>query len=127
MAFVNVQGEVTRLHNSGGGFSLRESWQTKDGDRSRYWAVFPKAPVSVAVGDRVKVSGGLQTKVTEPKEDGRVFVDHTVGQAQVEVVQASQQGQGGGNGAGWHNPSPAQSSGVTSDSGFGNGFDQEPF
>lgn len=125
MAFVNVQGEVSRLHNSGGGFSLRESWQTKDGDRSRYWAVFPREAVSVAVGDRVKVSGGLQTKVTEPKEDGRVFVDHAVGQAQVEVVQAS----GGGSGA---SSSPGarvgSSGGVSSpqNADFGGDF-AEPF
>ena len=127
MAFVNVQGEVTRLHNSGGGFGLRETWTVQGKERNRYWAIFTKDPVQVGVGDRVKVSGGLQTKVTEPKEDGRVFVDHTVGQAQVEVVQAAGGGSGGGSQGQWANTPPAGSG--ASAGGFGGGaFDSEnPF
>lgn len=133
MAFVNVEGEVSRLHGSGGGFGLKESWQAQGKERSRFWAVFPKDAVSVNVGDRVKVSGGLQTSVTDPKPDSqgveRVYVDHVVGQAKVEVVQASQQGQGGGNGGGWGNASPGGGNVPQSaDSGFGAGFDSEqPF
>lgn len=103
MAFVIVEGEVTRLHNSGGGFGLKESWDAQGKQRSRFWAVFPKEPVSVSVGDRVKVSGGLQTSVTDPKPDqsgqDRYYVDHVAGQAKVEVSQAAQGGSGGGFGA----------------------------
>lgn len=125
MAFVNVEGEVSRLHGSGGGFGLKESWQAQGKDRQRFWAVFPKEQVQVGVGDRVKVSGGLQTSVTDPKPDSqgvdRVYVDHVVGQAKVEVVQAAQVGQGG------FNTPPAQSQ---SQNGFGaptGGFSDQPF
>lgn len=125
MAFVNVEGEVSRLHGSGGGFGLKESWQAQGKERSRFWAVFPKENVLVAVGDRVKVSGGLQTSVTDPKPDSqgveRVYVDHVVGQAKVEVVQASQQGQGG------FHQSPVQ---PQPQNGFGaptEGFPDQPF
>lgn len=97
MAFVNIEGEVSRVHGSGGGFGLKESWQAQGKDRSRFWAVFPKDAVSVNVGDRVKVSGGLQTSVTDPKPDrdgvDRRYVDHVVGAAKVEVTST---GAGGG-------------------------------
>lgn len=90
MAFVNVEGVVSRLHNSGNGFGVKETWTTKDGERARYWAVFPKEAVQVREGDRVKVSGGLQTSVTDPKTDSqgneRRYVDHLVGSAKVEVA-----------------------------------------
>lgn len=125
MAFVNIEGEVSRLHGSGGGFGLKESWTAQGKERSRFWAVFPKDAVSVSIGDRVKVSGGLQTSVTDPKPDSqgveRMYVDHVVGQAKVEVVQASQQGQGG------FNQSPVQ---PQSQNGFGaptDGFPDQPF
>lgn len=135
MAWVSVEGEVSRLHGQGGGFGLKESWQAQGKDRQRFWAVFPKEQVQVGVGDRVKVSGGLQTSVTDPKSDSqgvdRVYVDHVVGQAKVEVTQAAQPGQGGGVQSGWHNPTPAQSSDVTEPpSAFGGGFDNadaQPF
>lgn len=132
MAFVNVEGEVSRVHGSGNGFGLKESWQAQGKDRHRFWAVFPKEGVPVNVGDRVKVSGGLQTSVTDPKPDSqgvdRVYVDHVVGQAKEEVTQASQGGSGGGSWA----PAPQQSQGgfqgAQRDPGFGSGFDQEqPF
>lgn len=132
MAFVIVEGEVTRLHNSGGGFGLKESWDAQGKQRSRFWAVFPKEPVSVSVGDRVKVSGGLQTSVTDPKPDqsgqDRYYVDHVAGQAKVEVSHASQGGSGGGFGA----PAGVGPSGEgfgpqNADPGFGGGFDEQPF
>ena len=132
MAFVNVEGEVSRLHGSGGGFGLKESWTAQGKERSRFWAVFPKDAVSVNVGDKVKVSGGLQTSVTDPKPDShgveRVYVDHVVGQAKVEVTQASQHGSNGGFGSG---AGVGSSGGVSSpqnaDSGFSSGFGDEPF
>lgn len=125
MAFVNVEGEVSRVHSSGNGFGLKESWTAQGKDKSRYWAVFPKEGVLVAVGDRVKVSGGLQTSVTDPKPDSqgvdRVYVDHVVGQAKVEVVQASQGGQGGFTGG------PAPSGPQDRFGGAGGDFPEQPF
>ena len=118
VAFVNVEGQVSRVHGSGGGFSIKESWQTKDGERSRYWAVFPGENVQVQPGMRVKVSGALQTKVTDPKPDSqgveRHYVDHVVGQAKVEVVEQAGVGSAAGS---W----PAVSQG-----GFP-GLEEEPF
>lgn len=136
MAFVNVEGEVSRLHGSGGGFGLKESWTAQGKERSRFWAVFPKDAVSVSVGDKVKVSGGLQTSVTDPKPDSqgveRVYVDHVVGQAKVEVTQASHHGPGGGFGGGsaqgqgeWAQP-PVNGAQAGAQ-GFGGGFESEPF
>lgn len=132
MAFVNVEGEVTRLHGQGGGFGLKESWQAQGKDRARYWAVFPKEQTQVNVGDRVKVSGGLQTSVTDPKPDSqgemRVYVDHVVGQAKVEVTQASQQPQGGPNSAQagqW--TQPASNGAPAAFQEFGGYDDEQPF
>ena len=125
MAFVNVEGEVSRLHGSGGGFGLKESWTAQGKERSKFWAVFPKDAVSVNVGDKVKVSGGLQTSVTDPKPDSqgvdRVYVDHVVGQAKVEVVEAA------GGGFGGSNQAPAQ---PRPENGFGapvGDFPDQPF
>lgn len=86
MAFVNVEGEVSRTNRTGTGFGVKESWQTRDGATgTRYWSVFPNEPAGVQVGDRVKVSGRLGTKAGDPKPDtGRVFVDHTINGAKVE-------------------------------------------
>lgn len=111
MAFVNVEGEVSRLNRTGHGFGLKESREYQGKERVTYWSVFPKDPAGVSVGDRVKVNGFLDTKVGDPKTgtDGveRRYVDHVVGSAKVEVTQASQQGapQGGFDG-GWFSDQP---------------------
>lgn len=129
MAFVNVEGVVSRLHNSGGGFGLKESWQVQGKDRHKFWAVFPKDAVQVSEGDRVKVSGGLQTSVTDPKPDSqgemRTYVDHVVGQAKVEVVEA----RGGGSNAAWGAGAGQQSNMPSNGAqdGFGGLGDEEPF
>lgn len=95
MAFVTVEGEVSRLNRTGHGFGLKESREYQGKERVTYWSVFPKDPAGVSVGDRVKVNGFLDTKVGDPKTgtDGveRRYVDHVVGSAKVEVTQASQQ------------------------------------
>lgn len=133
MAFVNVEGEVSRLHGSGGGFGLKESWTAKGQERSRFWAVFPADPVTVSVGDRVKVSGGLQTSVTDPKtaQDGqeRRYVDHVVGRAKVEHVQGGGSGERStppasvGSSDGWNTPQ------ISDAQAFGGGSDEfdQPF
>lgn len=129
MAFVNVEGEVSRLNRTGNGFGVKEVWQVQGKERVKYWSVFPKEQVQVSVGDRVKVSGGLQTSVTDPKPDGqgvdRYYVDHVVGQARVEVVGAAGGGFGGDSPAGAGSPTPSPDSGAQN--GF-NDFDKEqPF
>lgn len=83
MAEVSVEGVVSRLHGRGTGFSVKEEWVTKDGPMSRYWAVFPVEAQSLAEGDRVTVTGSLRTKLSEPNQEGRVFVDHTISDAVV--------------------------------------------
>lgn len=144
MAFVTVEGEVSRVHGSGNGFGLKESWEANGYSRTRYWAVFPRDQVQVAAGDRVKVTGGLQTSVTDPKPDRdgneRVFVDHVVGQARVEPLQGAQSGNQtvdsagsqGGYGAAEapaSNPWAPPSQPSSNQNGFGDfgSFDEEPF
>lgn len=115
MAFANVEGEVSRLNRTGFGFGLKESWTTRDGKQGfRYWAVFPESDAGVQVGDRVKVSGSLGTKVGDPKtgSDGveRRYVDHTVGNARVERSGGAQEAGWQSNGDGYGStPAPAVS------------------
>lgn len=84
---------------------------------------------TIGKGDLVTVTGEPRPRVYA-KNDGSPGMSLSIVNAQIGVVvrrPSRQQGQGGGSGAGWHNPSPAQSSGVTGDSGFGSGFDSSPF
>lgn len=90
MAFITVEGEVSRINRTGNGFGLKETWKGREGREGvKYWSVFPDDAANVQVGDRVKVNGGLTTKVGEPKigSDGqeRRFVEHTVNRAKVEA------------------------------------------
>ena len=129
MAWVSVEGVVSRVHGSGNGFGVKESWEVAGKERSRFWAVFPKDQVRVSVGDRVKVSGGLQTSVTDPKPDSqgveRVYVDHVVGQARVDVSQAARGGSDAGSQPQWASATPAHENG--SQGGFGDGDFGSPF
>lgn len=91
MSTVQVEGVVSRLHKTGGGFGLKETSTAKDGrEFVRYWAVFPKEPVTVAEGDAVEVSGFLDAKVGKPKtnRDGEEvrYVDLTVSRATVRTL-----------------------------------------
>ena len=117
MAFVNVEGEVSRVHKNGNGFGLKESFTNQEGKtRTTFWAVFPKDAVQVMEGARVQVSGALRTSVTDPKPDqngqDRYYVDHLVGSAQVKVVSMPAQvapdhpSQGGNFGGGFDNEAP---------------------
>lgn len=90
---------------------------------------------SLTKGTRVIVQGRLSQRSYEKDGQQRTSLDLEVDAigpelqfATATVVRAQRGGSGGGNGAGWHNPSPEQSSGVTGDSGFGSGFEeQNPF
>ena len=97
MALVTVDGDVSRLNRSGGGFGLRESRTGTNGQTfTTYWSVFPKDPVNVQVGDRVQVSGFLRTSVTDPKPDtDKRYVDHLVSNARVKHVDATVNPQAG--------------------------------
>lgn len=87
MAQVSVQGVIERLHQNGRGFSLVESFATRNGrEARRYWGVFLgyHTPLEAIVGDTVQVSGGLRATVST--RDSR-YVDHTVNDARVTVTQ----------------------------------------
>lgn len=95
MAFVTVQGTVTKLFTKGGGFAVRESWQSKQGERHRRWAVFPKEPTIVAEGQAVKVSGGLGAKIADRTFTGQdgaehSYIDFAVNSARVDVSDTPQ-------------------------------------
>lgn len=67
---------------------------------------------------RVRVFGKQRTKSRE--YNGKTYYDLVVSADRIEViegVQAAQQGQGAPAQSGWHNPTPAQSSGATGDPG----------
>lgn len=86
MAQVTVSGVIERLHQNGRGFSLVESFPTRDGrDMRRYWGVFlpDRTPLETIVGDTVQVVGGLRATVST--RDSR-YVDHTVSNATVTVT-----------------------------------------
>lgn len=83
---------------------------------------------TVGKGDLVTVTGEPRPRVYA-KNDGTPGMSLSIVNAQIGVVvrrPSRQQGQGGGNGAGWHNPASAQSSGAANDR-FGGGFGDEPF
>jgi hypothetical protein len=87
MARIEVEGTVASVNGTGSGFRIEESWEGRDGRRSRrYWtAWFPRAS-STAIpnkGDVVKANGFLSTKVSE--KDAR-YVDHTIQEVRVEFV-----------------------------------------
>jgi len=82
MAWVQVEGTVSRINSRGNGFGLKEVNEYNGKERVTYWSVFPPkdADRTVNEGDRIKVSGFLGTRVSE--RDAR-FVDHTLNQAKV--------------------------------------------
>lgn len=99
MSFVQVEGVLTRPHNTGLGFSLKETSQSKDGrEFTRYWTAFPKAEHAADLGDKVEVTGFLGAKVSDPKTDSdgneRRYVDLTVNQATVKILEAVRQSNG---------------------------------
>lgn len=86
MASATVTGTVSRINQNGIGFGVKETWPSREGrEATRYWSVWmpEDQPVTVAVGDRVKITGLLGTKVST--RDNR-YVDHTVNRATVEVT-----------------------------------------
>ena len=82
MAYVTVEGTVSRINSRGNGWGLREASEYNGKERVTYWSVFPPkdADRTVVEGQSVKVSGFLGTRVSE--RDAR-FVDHTLNQAKV--------------------------------------------
>jgi hypothetical protein len=94
MALVNLKDvAVTRLNNSGNGFSVLE--QTVSGDKTykTYWSVWPKEPTGVTVGEVVSMSGFLSTKVGELKTgtDGveRRYVELSINSPRLERSQSA--------------------------------------
>lgn len=65
MAFVTVKGTIEKFHNSGYGFTLLETYKTREGaDVSKKWQVFPDDIAHGHVpGDVVTVNGTVTAKV----------------------------------------------------------------
>lgn len=65
MAYVTVKGTIDKFHNSGYGFSLLETYKTRDGvEASKKWQVFPEDIAHGHVpGDVVTVNGTVSAKV----------------------------------------------------------------
>lgn len=87
MAWTVFEATVDRLHSKGDGFTVVEEHEHRGETKKTYWGVFPQRDKPVAhlmVGNRVRVSGFLSTKVTR-SERGE-FVDHTLSGARVEVL-----------------------------------------
>ena len=106
MAYVTVEGTVSRINSRGNGFGLKEVQEYNGKERVTFWSVFPPkdAERTVSEGDRLKVGGFLGTRVSE--RDAR-FVDHTLNQGKVLETRDA---------------APAESWG-----GGGNDFDTTPF
>lgn len=65
MAFVTVKGSIEKFHNSGYGFTLLETYKTREGaEASKKWQVFPDDIAHGHVpGDIVTVNGTVTAKV----------------------------------------------------------------
>lgn len=65
MAYVTVKGTIDKFHNSGYGFSLLETYKTRDGvEASKKWQVFPEDIAHGHVpGDVVTINGTVSAKV----------------------------------------------------------------
>lgn len=65
MAYVTVKGTIEKFHNSGYGFSLLETYKTREGaDASKKWQVFPEDNTHGHVpGDVVTINGTVSAKV----------------------------------------------------------------
>lgn len=65
MAFVTVKGTIDKFHSSGYGFTLLETYKTREGvEASKKWQVFPDDIAHGHVpGDIVTVNGTVSAKV----------------------------------------------------------------
>lgn len=65
MAYVTVKGTIDKFHNSGYGFSLLETYKTREGvEASKKWQIFPEDIAHGHVpGDVVTVNGTVSAKV----------------------------------------------------------------
>lgn len=65
MAYVTVKGTIDKFHNTGYGFSLLETYKTRDGvEASKKWQVFPEDIAHGHLpGDVVTINGTVTAKV----------------------------------------------------------------
>lgn len=126
MALASLKNvEVTRMNNTGNGFSVAEEYKTRDGSMRRtYWKIWPNEPAGVSTGDRVNVSGFLSAKTTEPRDDGKVFVDLSLNQPRIERLSGSESVGDASTGA--HVAAPV-SGAQTGAEGFTTYSDEVPF
>ncbi|QIS38643.1 hypothetical protein [Clavibacter capsici] len=93
MAIINLRNvEVTRLNQSGNGFSVVEQNTSGDKTYKTFFKVWADGPHGLDVGARINVSGFLNSKVGDPKTGTdnieRRYVEHSINQPRIETANA---------------------------------------
>jgi hypothetical protein len=92
MAIIQLKNvEVTRLNQSGNGFSVVEQNTSGDKTYKTFFKVWADSPHGLNVGARINVSGFLNSKVGDPKVfEGveRRYVEHSINQPRIETANA---------------------------------------
>jgi hypothetical protein len=94
MAIIQLKNvEVTRLNQSGNGFSVVEQNTSGDKTYKTFFKVWADSPHGLNVGARINVSGFLNSKVGEPKVGSdnieRRYVEHSINQPRIETANAA--------------------------------------
>ena len=63
MAFISIEGEITRSFFQDKGFEVTETYNTKDGERKNRYTLWFNEPQQLQVGDTGVFSGTLSTKI----------------------------------------------------------------
>jgi hypothetical protein len=93
MAIIQLKNvEVTRLNQSGNGFSVVEQNTSGDKTYKTFFKVWADNPHGLNVGARINVSGFLNSKVGDPKtgtdQVERRYVEHSINQPRIETANA---------------------------------------
>jgi hypothetical protein len=93
MAIIQLKNvEVTRLNQSGNGFSVVEQNTSGDKTYKTFFKVWADSPHGLNVGARINLSGFLNSKVGDPKTGTdnveRRYVEHSINQPRIEAVNA---------------------------------------
>lgn len=94
MAIINLRNvEVTRLNQSGNGFSVVEQNTSGDKTYKTFFKVWADNPHGLNVGARINVSGFLNSKVGDPKTGTdnieRRYVEHSINRPRIETTNAA--------------------------------------
>jgi hypothetical protein len=93
MAIIQLKNvEVTRLNQSGNGFSVVEQNTSGDKTYKTFFKVWADSPHGLNVGARINVSGFLNSKVGDPKTGTdnieRRYVKHSINSPRIETANA---------------------------------------